>query len=146
MSHHYTTDVREPAMRSTTYRGRQPQYRVSVTAKARLTSLIYGNWRALPMTGSCLKKVRITGKKSLCVHEPRSSLTLTGAGVPEEVEKTECLYKHAHKWPLQEYQDNASNKAYCPPDLLFASKEIECLLRSNNKRQAGEKEELKRQD
>ena len=54
------------------------------------------------------------------------------AYAPEEIEETKCLDYDAHERPLQEYEQDATNEAHSPAELLFPREEVECFLRAND--------------
>jgi hypothetical protein len=55
---------------------------------------------------------------------------------PKEVQEAKGLHDHADKWPLDEDEHDATQKAYRTAELLFAREEVECLLGADNKGEA----------
>lgn len=99
------------------------------------TSRTYGRVKNVPMNGTCRRKVKITGKKSLhdkLGHEfDRYDKT---RGVPEQVEKPEYLHEEPDERPFEEYKYDTSKETQGPPNFLFPSEEVKRLLHADDER------------
>jgi len=56
--------------------------------------------------------------------------------VPEQIQEAKRFDNHPNKRPFAEHQKNASEETYGSANLLLASEKVECLLRTNDERQA----------
>ena len=66
-----------------------------------------------------------------------------GGDVPEEIEETKCLDYNTHERPLEEHEQDATNEAHSPAELLFPREEVEGLLWSDDECDSGEEEQLR---
>ncbi len=107
-----------------------------------LTLATPGNESTLPMMGSCRRKLRMTGKKSLyqiTTQMRRQSIQVSKRSLvqqmrrpclslPKEIEESETFDEHADDRPLAEDEDHAREEADGAADLLFPREEVEGLF------------------
>lgn len=100
------------------------------------------------MTGSWRKKVRTTGKKSLKNEVVDGMVNDTsihgglGMNAPKKIEESKCLNNNADKRPSDKDEKNATDETNSATELLFAGKEVERLLRSDDKCESGKEQNL----
>lgn len=92
------------------------------------------------MKGSCLKNVRMTGKKSLYMvkFKIRYMKNARHKNVPKEVQESNSLHNHADERPFEKDQQDSTNETSGPSELLFSCEEVESLLRTDDQCEAGE--------
>lgn len=101
-----------------------------------------GSESNVPTNGSCLRNVTTTGKKSLCARERKrcglgNVLNLEeDTHAPEEVEETKGLDEHSDERPFEEDEEDATEEADGPANLLLAREEGDGLLGPNDECEA----------
>lgn len=88
----------------------------------------------------------MTGKKSLLVKiiQLRTSGQALKAvqDAPEEIKEPNGLYNHSNQRPLQEDQQDTTEKTYRAADFLLPREEVERLMWTDDKGYAREKQDL----
>lgn len=81
---------------------------------------MYGSESTCPITGNCLRNIRMVGKKSLQIEANKGSVfrRIAAIGecnnVPEEVQEPKGLHDHTKEGPLEENEQYAAKKAERP--------------------------------
>jgi hypothetical protein len=65
--------------------------------------------------------------------------------VPKQVQEPKGLNDHPNYWPLEHNDDkDASNEAHAPSYLVLPSEEVKRLLRTDDERDSGKEEHLRK--
>lgn len=100
-----------------------------------------GMFRKSPTTGSFLKKLTSTGKKSL-IHFKQEFLHIFV--IPKEIDKAEHLDQDSDKCVFQEDQCQSSKECCSPSPFLWPHEKSNSLTRSNNHHQTRQEQQLQR--